>query len=230
MQLDITHWKTPTRALEITQVVIEPLTLMLCGFAVWLHFCHLTLNHIHVFLPWHPPPPWQWARGDKAVAWFPASQPMSFDLDLKLTFTACPQFPGHRWRALGWVSGWEEERGAGHHPVGSSQDQLIPILSNSEMAADPEELERRALKRVNLYSELLLLTHSCLKNITPPSLPALSYSMRRAQGEGRAQIWMGCLSGMNSLIQPLSLLFSTCNECLKNLEIYVQINGSWLIT
>lgn len=36
------------------------------------------------------------------------------------------------------------------------------------MAADPEEVERRALKRVNLYSELLLLTHSCLKNITPP--------------------------------------------------------------
>lgn len=91
------------------------------------------------------------------------------------------------------------------------------------MAADPEELKRKALKRENLYSELLLLTHSCLKNITPP---ALSYSMRRAQGEGTAQIWMGCLSGMNSLIQPLSLLFSTCNECLKNLEIYVQINGS----
>lgn len=49
------------------------------------------------------------------------------------------------------------------------------VVLNSEMAADLEELGRRALKRVNLYSELLLLTHSCLKNVTPPP----SYSMRR---------------------------------------------------
>lgn len=63
------------------------------------------------------------------------------------------------------------EQKVGSAMESSSQDQLIPVVSNEEMAADPEELERRALNRVNLYSELLLLTHSCLKNITPPSPP-----------------------------------------------------------
>jgi len=100
--------------------------------------------------------------------------------------------------------------------------QLVLVGSNQKWLLIPRNGEKSP-SGVNLYSVLLLLAHSCLKDATPPP----GSSMGRGEGgEGAAQSWMGCLSGMNSLIQPLSHLFSACNECLKNLEIYVQINGS----